>query len=380
VLSPRDVVSRARGKHLDRWLGGWLRDVGRRAWSRAPRGGPRHLLFAFCDHFEPLWGGATREVGSARVRAWREGYGALAEGFRDADGLSPRHSFFYPGEQYEPAWLEALAGLTREGHGEVELHLHHDNDTEVNLRRDLASYIDLFAGHGHLARDRGGRPRYAFIHGNWCLSNARPDGRYCGVDQELPLLHETGCYADFTFPSAPDVCQPGVVNRIFWPVGDLARRRAYERTEHARVGATYEDRILMMTGPLALSRRPRSLEVRIESSAVTARDPATRDRVRTWAAQSIHVAGRPEWVFVKVHTHGAPEAQARSLLGEPGRAMHAALRDELNDGERWRLHYVTAREMYNVAIAATRGHAGDPNDYRDHVLPPPPASRHGSLR
>jgi len=28
----------------------------------------------------------------------------------------------------------------------------------------------------------------------------------------------------------------------------------------------------------------------------------------------VTVAGRPEWVFVKVHTHGAPELQAASLL------------------------------------------------------------------
>jgi hypothetical protein len=367
------IIDRLREKHLETWLGGWLRHVVRR--PKRVAAGPRHLLFAFCDHFEPLWGGASRVVGADRVRFWRESYGAMADGFRDADGRPPRHSFFYPGEQYDAGWLDTLATLTRDGYGEVELHLHHDNDTKVRLRRDLRRYVELFAQHGHLTRDAAGRARYAFIHGNWCLSNARPDGRYCGVDDELPLLHETGCYADFTFPSAPDVCQPNVVNQIFWPVGDLARRRAYEQAERARVGATYTERVLMVTGPLSLSRRPGSLAVRIEASAVTARDPATPARLRTWTAQEIHIAGRPDWIFVKVHTHGAPEEQARSLLGEAGRAMHAALRDDYNDGAQWRLHYVTAREMYNIAIAATRGHEGNPNEYRDHVFPPPPATR-----
>ena len=96
--------------------------------------------------------------------------------------------------------------------------------------------------------------------------------------------------------------------------------------------------------------------------------------MRTWVRQDIHVAGRPEWVFVKVHTHGAPETQAASLLGEGGRAMHAELGARYNDGTRWRLHYVTAREMYNVAIAAMDGRDGDPGAYRDYVLPPPPAA------
>ena len=371
------ILDRVREKHLETWLGGWLGHLARRpTWKGAS---PRHLLFAFCDHYEPLWGGASRAVGDARVRLWRDGYAKLADGFRDADGHPPRHSFFFPGEQYDAGWMDTLAAFTRSGHGEVELHLHHDNDTAAGLRRDLDRYVDLFAKHGHLTRDRAGRPRYAFIHGNWCLSNGRPDGRWCGVDEELPLLHQTGCYADFTFPSAPDVCQPNVVNRIFWPVGDLTKKRAYEQAETARVGATYDERVLMVTGPLSLARRPGSLALRIESSAVTARDPATRDRVRTWAAQAIHVEGRPEWIFVKVHTHGAPEEQARSLLGEAGRAMHAALRDEYNDGVRWALHYVSAREMYNIAIAATRGLSGNPNAYRDHVFPPPPARLHGPL-
>lgn len=371
-------MDRLREKHLETWLGGWLRQVGRgKKWSGP---GPRHLLFAFCDHYEPLWGKASHATGRERVRFWGERYPELARGFRDADGRPPRHSFFYPGEEYDPAWLDTLAELAQAGLGEVELHLHHDNDTAEGLRRDITRYVDLFAGHGHFTRDATGRPRYAFIHGNWCLSNGRPDGKYCGVDEELPLLHETGCYADFTFPSAPDVCQPNVVNRIYWPVGDLAKRRAYEQAETARVGTGYDDRLLMITGPLALTRRPRSLALRIESSAVTAKDPATAARVRSWVAQAIHVEGRPEWVFVKIHTHGAPEPQARSLLGEAGRAMHTALRDEFNDGKRWALHYVTAREMYNIAVAAMRGRSGNPNAYRDFVFNPPPASGNGPLR
>jgi hypothetical protein len=95
-------------------------------------------------------------------------------------------------------------------------------------------------------------------------------------------------------------------------------------------------------------------------------------------AQGIHVEGRPEWVFVKTHTHGAQERNAGSLLGAGGAALHQALTTRYNDGRDWILHYVTAREMYNVAVAAMEGRSGDPNDYRDHVLPPPPAARAGA--
>ena len=358
-----------REKNLHTWAAGYLRHLAARV--RAPRHtGHRHLLFAFCDHFEPLWRQPGAEAGEARVRAWSRQYPALTSSFRDANGRPPRHSFFFPGEEYAPSYLDGLAELARAGLGEVELHLHHDGDTEAGLRARIGLYLEQFAAHGHLSRERG-RPRYGFIHGNWCLANARRDGRWCGVDRELPLLFETGCYADFTFPAAPDESQPGIVNQIYWPDGDLAQARAYERGRRARVGHVCLDRILMIEGPLALALRPGKIPVRIENAAVTAHDPATPARLASWVGQNIHVEGRPEWVFVKIHTHGAPEKQAASLLGAGGRALHQALA-RYNDGKRWSLHYVTAREMYNVAVAAMEGKSGRPSDYFDYKLQPPP--------
>ncbi len=289
-------------KQLHRWAGGYARQLVARRFAERARG-KRHLLFAVCDHYEPLWGDADARTGRARVESWR---------------LS------YPG-------------------------------------------LDIF-------RDADGRLRYAFIHGNWCLANARDDGRWCGVDDEIPLLFETGCYADFTFPAAPNECQPNIVNQIYWPSGALGARRAYENGERARVGIKKSDRILMIQGPLALTRRPGSIVPRIEGAALTAKDPGTPSRIRNWVDQGISVQGRPEWVFVKVHTHGAPEAQAAALLGEPARAMHRELADSYNDGKDWSLHYVTAREMFNIALAAMDGLSGDPNAYRDYVLAPPPAA------
>lgn len=363
-----------RSKNLHAWLGAWARHLVQRTVAPRPRG-PRHLLFAVCDHFEPKWAGATAEVAAARVRAWEAGYPELASRFRDADGRPPRHSFFFPGEEYEREYLDALARLAAAGFGEVELHLHHDGDGAEQLRATILEYLARLARHGHLARDADGRLRYAFIHGNWALANARADGRWCGVDAELPLLWETGCYADFTFPAAPDECQPGVVNQLYWPAGDLRARRAYERAERARVGAWRDDRLLMITGPLTLAPRLAAVPVAIDAGDLTGRVPPSLRRVRRWVAQGIHVAGRPEWIFVKTHTHGAQERNSGSLLGAGGAALHEALTTHFNDGERWVLHYVTAREMYNVARAAMEGRSGNPDRFRDHVLPPPPAAR-----
>jgi hypothetical protein len=359
------------GRHLDRWLGGYFRHLLGRARMPKPRG-PTHVLFATCDHYEPGWGDVPPVVAGERVQRWADGYPELARNFRDADGCAPKHTFFFPGEQYTPFALEQLADLSRAGYGEVELHLHHDQDTPERLKSSLQDYLEAYAKHGHFSRGLDGKPRYAFIHGNWCLANSRRDGRWCGVDAELPLLFETGCYADFTFPSAPDETQPNIVNQIYWPNDDLALSSAHERGTPSRVGQVMDDRILMIQGPLALSRRSKPFGLRIESAALTARDPGTPARIRCWVRQAIHVSGRPEWIFVKVHTHGAPEAQAASLLGDAGRAMHRELCTRYNDGKQFVLHYVTAREMFNVALAAMSGERGNPHEYRNYALSPPP--------
>ena len=73
-----------------------------------------------------------------------------------------------------------------------------------------------------------------------------------------------------------------------------------------------------------------------------------------------------------MHTHGAKEANAGPLLGEAGRRLHQYLGARYNDGRNWILHYVTAREMYNIAMAAIEGASGDPGLHRDHVVGPPP--------
>lgn len=368
------MFHRLRQKNLHTWIPGYLQHLATQKRRRSP--GQRHLLFALCDHYEPLWGKATSpETGRARVQAWREGYPELASAFRDADGMPPRHTFFFPGEEYAPEFLQPLAELCQESLGEVELHLHHDGDTSEGLRHDIELYLDRFASHGHISRDAHGRYRYAFIHGNWCLANARADGRWCGVDDELQLLFDTGCYADYTFPSAPDECQPNRVNQIYWPTGDLRRRRAYSTGLRARVGTRFSDRLLMITGPLALTRRPGRLAWRIESSAIDHSDPPSAERVHNWVSQGIHVAGRPEWVFVKVHTHGAPEENAEVLLGPAGRALHETLAASYNDGDRWSLHYVSAREMYNIALAAMDGRDGNPREFRDYFIVPPPIAQ-----
>ncbi len=344
----------------------------RHPFRRLDPAGDVHLILAIADHFEPDAGGASVDLARRRVSEWVDHYPRALGEFRDADGYSPRHTFFYPVEVYEREHLDGLAELCGRGHGEVEVHLHHDNDTAENLRATLTGAVRCLAErHGLLARRRDdGSPAYGFVHGNWALNNARPDGRWCGVNDEIRVLRETGCYADFTFPSAPGPTQPPTFNRIYHANSSPHRPRGHDRGVAAGEGPAPPGSLMMIPGPLLLNPRNRKwgLVPRLENGCIQASQPATAVRLNLWLRARVRVPSRPDWYFVKLHAHGAPERDRDALLGPPMAAFHRALACRAADDPRFHVHYVTAREMYNLARAAESGWRGTVAEARDFEL------------
>lgn len=368
-----------RSRNMEGWILPYLR-------RRVPkvRDRPVHIMFCFVDHYEPMWRGAEPAVQRARVDRWCRDYRVMAGRHRDADGRPPQHSFFYPEEEYAEEHLDKLASLCADGFGEIEVHLHHDNDTEANFRQTIERFCrTLHERHGALPRDPvTGQLKFGFIHGNWCLDNSRADGRWCGLDNEITLLRELGCYADFTLPSAPSETQTRTINSIYYATDDPARPKSHDAGAPVRVGGGTSGDLLMIQGPLGLNWKDRrfGLIPRIENADVRGGQPPTPARVDHWVRTGVHVEGRPDWVFVKIHTHGTQEQDMDTLLGPRMDEMHRYLEEHYNDGLRHVLHYVTAREAYNIVKAAEAGEEGDPGQYRDYLLPAPRASWAGGRR
>ena len=328
-----------------------------------------HLLLCIADHFEPHNGGVGDDRADARVEAWENEYPRLFADVRDSDGRTPKHTFFYPIEQYHEPHVTAVARLCAAGCGELEVHLHHDHDTEANLRRTLLHYKTLLhERHGLLSRHRRtGQIGYAFVHGNWALDNSRPDGRWCGVNNELDVLRETGCFADLTLPSAPSPTQTRQINSIYYAVDDPRRPKSHDRGIPVGSGSAPPNGFMLIQGPLVLDwqRRKWGLLPRIENACIQYNQPPAERRIDLWLRARVQVPLRPDWFFVKLHTHGAPETNRRVLLGEPMLALHRALRRRADENRQFHFHYVTAREMYNLARAAEAGWEGTVSDARD---------------
>jgi hypothetical protein len=337
---------------------------------------PVHIMFCFVDHYEPQWAikdNITTE--RKRVDRWMRDYPELCKTHVDADGKHPQHTFFYPEEEYREEHLSKLADLCKKGYGEVEIHLHHDNDSSDNLRNTLTGFAaTLQEKHGLLSMFPETRqPAYAFIHGNWALCNSRKDGRWCGVNDELIVLRETGCYADFTLPSAPSETQTIKINSIYYAKNNADTPKSHDSGVDVVVGGQASGDLMIIQGPLMLNWKRRKFGVmpRIEAGDMRAATPPSKDRVDLWVDAGVQVKGRPDWLFIKVHTHGTQEQDMDVLLGKATSDMFTYLEEKYNDGENYNLHYVTAREMFNIIKAAEAGLEGNPNVYRDYILPPP---------
>ena len=324
---------------------------------------PMHVFLSVCDHYEPDNARPARHVADARVDRWCREYPERFRCFEDTRGRAPQHSFFYPQDEYlVPEYLDRLRGLCEQGFGDVEIHLHHDQDTADGLREKLETFRDtLYHRHGLLRRDPvTNEIAYGFIHGNWALCNSHESGRWCGVNDELTILRETGCYADFTMPSAPDATQTRIINSIYYASSDSLTPKAHDFGTRAAYSVTPPtDQLLLVQGPLTLDwveRRDQLVPTpRIENGDLLHRRPPTWQRLEQWMQCGVHVSGRPDWCFIKLHTHGCKDGNIDTLLGDQTEQFHRTLRAYGARHLNFHYYYVTAYEMAQLVHQAERG-------------------------
>jgi hypothetical protein len=362
------------------YISGWLPTYCWQRLSRRANRGPVHLIVALADHFEPA---IVPENGDARapyaeqerrLERWCRTYPGAVTEWRDAEGRPFTHTYFYPAEQYDKSLLDRLADHCSAGWGEIEIHLHHGvraPDTAENTRRQLLEFRDTLAfRHRSLCYlDSSGSPRYAFVHGNFALANSA-GGVNCGVDGEMQVLADTGCYADLTLPAASfHPAQIGKINSLYECELPLDQRAPHRRGRDLERGRRPDILPLIVQGPLLpdLNSPNRARRLGIENGALTGSNPPSLHRLRLWKQAGICVQGRPDWLFIKLHCHGMDPTQEDVVLGS---SMQGFLRGLIETAPQRQetLHFVSARQMVNMILAACDGREGNPGDYREYRL------------
>ncbi len=351
---------------------------------------PKHVIFTYVDHFEPF---GTVEDADKMTNYWVKDYMAMASKHTDADGRHPIHTYFVLAWPYmQPEQLNRvltrLNEVTYTGYGEVEVHIHHGcpNEamrTEREATEELLNFISMakqqFNMNGALiTAETAPKITFGFVHGNWALDNSRylsspgvpAHYEYCGVNRELDILKQEGCYADFTFPNMAGPMSPEYpnINSIFYAVDDDSPA-SYQNLSNVfpvEVNLPPMNNLMIIQGPKTATNIGVKPDVYYDSPNIR--------RMIEWVNKNVHVIGNNDWIFVKVYTHGldcdvtVPETWS-SYFGDMIDTFYSDIEKKYNDGVNWKLHYASSREMYNIIKAAEAGKTGNPNDYRDFIIP-----------
>ena len=246
----------------------------------------------------------------------------------------------------------------------MEFHLHHGHDSADSFATTIHRGVEWFNRFGAMLGAEAEPLRaFGYVAGNCALDNGAADPRLSGCDTEVRLLAEAGCYADFTFPSLGSPAQPKKVNTLYYATEDGCPK-SYDRGPEVAVGRRPSGDLMIFQGPVGLNLRTGAWD----DGSLEDTSPPDPRRLAAWLKGNVHVAGRPEWVFVKVHTH-AMQNRA-SFLGPEADRLFSEMEHWWNRPP-FRLHYVTCREAYNLVKAAEAGRSGDPDNYRDFAIAPP---------
>jgi hypothetical protein len=128
---------------------------------------------------------------------------------------------------------------------------------------------------------------------------------------------------------------------------------------------------IIFTGPLVFdwTRRLRGLPIpRVEDGALAQNYPLTLERLERWRSAGIGVKDRPDWVFIKLYSHGFFDWDQDLMIGEQMKAFMSEVLEVAERTGKYKVHFASAREAFNMVAAAVDGQDGQPGAYRDYKL------------
>lgn len=288
----------------------------------------------------------------------------LVSNHTDSDSVHLKMTFAKKNLHADPTGLSPLSEWCKDNSSELELLLSCESRREPSFRAQLYGHLAVLKSHGW-ATMIDSETRFTVVR-----ERCRSELAGTIPAEQIRVLAQAGCYADMSFPDIESRHKRTGINSIYSvssAVSDPFRDCSYLRTGELDTGD-----LVVIDGPLLTDWADwrDSYGPLVENGCLTPSNLPDSRRVESWIRANVHVIGQPDWIFVKLRITNLVDApSARRVL----QALHQSLsylENVYRDNEAYRLHYVTAREMYNIARAAEAGRTGDAAAFRDYMIQP----------
>ncbi len=318
---------------------------------------PRDIVVALMFVCEP-------SVDSVSMRDILKAFASLATEHIDSDGRKFQLTLACPGRNPDSATLNILTEYCRRGLGEIGYLITWDYSSEASMRDELKKALRRFNSHGWM-KTVGSEVRFAVVRERSSGERGEADLR-----RQASVLSDLGCYADMSFPGARRSRPQSRVNTMF--MVSSADSEPYNESDELRAGRLGKGGLLVIEGPFLIDWTDWRFTIRpyVEEGHLSQEAPPDPGRVDSWIRANVHVIGQPNWIFVKLMIDGLSDAASAQSLRHSLDQSLMYLEEVCNDDELYRLHYVTAREMYNVAMAAQALKSGNAGLFRDYLIEP----------
>lgn len=318
---------------------------------------PRDIVVALMFVCEP-------SVDPVEMIGILETFASLASEHIDSDSRKFQLTFACSGRNSDSTTLHMLTEFCRRELGEVEYLIPWDFSSEASMREKLEQGLRRFNSYGWMSTV-GSEVRFAVVR-----ERNSGDRRETDLWRQVSVLSDLGCYADMSFPGVRSSWPQSRVNTMFMVTSaDYEPRNESDELMAGRLG---KGGLLVIKGPSLIDWTDWrfTLKPYVEDGHLSPEAPPDPGRVDSWIRANVHVIGQPNWIFVKLTIGGLNDAaSAQSLRHSLDRSL-MYLEEICNDNEMYRLHYVTAREVYNVAMAAQAFKGGNAGLFRDYLIGP----------